>query len=442
MKDISVNPNPDELRQMLDYLGIAAFVIDVISADEFRLAAINASHEQLSGMKHGEVAGCSVDDLLSPEMAASVKARYRTCVESKTVTNYRESLDLPIGKTFWQTSLFPFLDKAGSVTRLLGTAIEISDQVHLELEARYQSTVMSAYLDESPDGILVVDANNEIKTWNRRFLEIWDIPEDVMKARDGNAALQAVVEQLESPDAFIDRVMELYTTLDEEERGVRINMKDGRVLERYSRGLIAPDGSYWGRIWFYRDITEMQRMTDELRRLSGTDPLTGIANRRALMETLEKEFSRARRQDHAFSVMLLDLDRFKQINDLHGHTTGDAVLKDFVRIVTPEIRAGDYFARMGGEEFVILLPECDLRSARQLAERLCRAVADWSFSGPQGVFTVTVSIGVATIRDNDSHPESLLNRADRCLYAAKSEGRNRVCPKTDHEDCDELLQGQ
>lgn len=441
MKEISVNRDPAELRQMLDYLGIAAFVIDVVSADEYRLAAINARHEQLTGMKNDDVAGRSVDELLSPEMVVEVKANYRRCVESKAATDYQETLDFPIGRTFWHTSLVPFFDQTGGVTRLLGTAYEISDQVRRELEVRYQSTVMSAYLDESPDGIVVVDANNRIKTWNRRFLEIWHIPEAVMGARDGDAALQAVSEQLEDPGSFAQRVKELYSSLDEEERGVSIQMKDGRILERYSRGLHGPEGHYWGRIWFYRDVTELHRMTEALLHMARTDPLTGIANRRVLMEELGEEYNRARRYGHHLSVLMLDLDHFKQVNDRHGHATGDTVLREFVRIVTPEIRASDCFARMGGEEFSVLLPESSLGSARQLAVRLCRAVAAVTFNSPQGAFGVTVSIGVAVLGDSDSSPEHLINRADRCLYAAKSEGRNCVRPRGDTEDCEDRAPG-
>lgn len=434
MKDIGRNRKPDELRQMLDFLGVAAFVIDVASADEFRLAAINARHEQLTGMKHNEVAGRRVDELLSTKMAADVKSRYRDCVESKVVATYRESLDLPIGKTFWQTSVVPIFDEDGNVVRLLGTASEISAQVNLELEAQYQSTVMSAYLDESPDGILVVDAKNTIKTWNRRFLEIWDIPEEVMNTREADAALQIVVNQLKDPAVFVEKVMQLYADLHKEERGVRIDMKDGRVLERHSRGLHGPEGDYWGRIWFYRDVTELHHMTEELRRMSKTDALTGIANRRAIMEALEKEFAGARRLDHSLSVLIVDLDRFKQINDRHGHSTGDAVIKEFVQIVTPEIRVSDHFARLGGDEFVIVLPATGFAPARQVANRVCRAVASHEFCAPQAPFWVTVSIGIANIRDHDSCPEHLLGRADRCLYAAKSEGRNKVRPKGDIED--------
>ena len=438
MKEISVNRDPVELRKMLDYLGVAAFVIDVVSADEFRLAANNARHEKLTGMKLDEVAGRSLTELLSPEMEARVKANYRRCVTSKAATDYQEALDLPIGRTFWQTSLVPFIDETGRVTRLLGTAYEISHQVHLELESRYQSTVMSAYLDESTDGILVVDADWRIKTWNRRFLEIWNIPEAIMDARDGEAALQAVAEQLEHPASFVQRIRELCASLGEKEDGVHIRMTDGRVLERYSRGLNGLEGDYWGRIWFYRDVTEMQRMTDKLLNMSQTDPLTGIANRRTLMDALEEEYRRARRYGHDLSVLMLDLDHFKKINDSYGHAAGDAVLKEFARIVMPEIRASDCFARMGGEEFAILLPESSLHSARLLADRLRSIVETLACDSPQGLIGVTVSIGVSVLRNTDTSPEHLVGRADRCLYAAKAEGRNRVRPRGDIEDCENV----
>lgn len=436
MKDISVNRRPAELRKMLDYIGIPAFVIDVVSTDDFRLAAINGHHEKMTGMIHGEIAGRSVDELLSPEMAASVKARYRHCVDSKAATQYQEMLELPAGRTYWQTSLVPFFDKAGAVTRLLGTANEISDQVHLELEARYQSTVMSAYLDESTDGILVVDANNRIKTWNRRFLELWTIPEAIMAAEDGEGALQAVIDQVKDPVSFAHRIRELYASLDEAEQGTLVEMKDGRILERYSRGLLGPEGVCWGRIWFYRDVTELQRLNEELRQLSRTDPLTGIPNRRVFTELLEEEYSRARRYGHALSVLMLDLDHFKAVNDSYGHAVGDRVIRTFTQTVKPEVRASDCFARMGGEEFALLLPQSDLSSARQLARRLCQAMSAIRFDSSRGEFSVTVSIGVATLSAQDYSAEHLLNRADRCLYAAKSEGRNRVRPRSDAVDCD------
>jgi diguanylate cyclase (GGDEF)-like protein/PAS domain S-box-containing protein len=436
MDEISINRNAGELRQMIDYLGVAAFVIDVVTPDEYQLAAINARHEQLSGMKHLDVAGRSVDELLSPEMAESVKERYRRCVEQRMPTDYQEVLDLPLGRTYWHTTLVPFMDESGRVTRLLGTAHEISDSVHMELEARYQSTVMSAYLDESQDGIMVVDAGNTMKTWNRRFLELWDIPETVMEARDGEAALKAVIDQLADPDGFVKRIKELYTNLDEEEQGGRIEMKDGRVLERYSRGLRDKHGVYWGRIWFYRDVTDQQRMTEELRRLSQTDPLTGASNRRVFMDQLREEYDRARRYRHPLSVLMLDLDRFKQINDQFGHAAGDEVLRTFVETSRCELRTSDCLARMGGEEFAILLPETGLEAAGQLAERLRVSVAKLQFPSARGEFSTTVSVGVTALDEQDTAPDEFLTRADKCLYLAKTRGRNRVAACDRLHECE------
>ncbi|MGD9386172.1 MAG: diguanylate cyclase, partial [Thioalkalispiraceae bacterium] len=332
MKGLRESRDSTELRKIVDYLGIVAFVIDVEGNENFRIAAINERNEQLSGMRLHDVAGRLVDEVLTPEMARRVKDKYRDCVQQRTVIEYRESLDLPAGTAYWQTTLVPYLDDAGNVYRLLGTSIDITSTIQLEHESGYQSTLLNAYLDESTDGILVVDANNHMKTWNQRFLEIWDIPEAIMEAGDGAGALDVVRSQLKQPDDFIERVMNLYDHLDQEEQGYRFEMLDGRVFERYSRGLRDPQETYWGRIWFYRDITEYERMTEELQRLARTDVLTDTSNRRAFMEVLTEEYLRAQRYEHPLTVMMIDLDQFKSINDRYGHDGGDSALRAFADV--------------------------------------------------------------------------------------------------------------
>lgn len=426
MKGLLESNDPAELRQIIDHLGIAAFVIDVGPGGIFRLAAINERHEQLTGMHHCQVAGLRIEEILPAEMAENVIANYNRCVRQRTAIDYQESLDLPIGMTYWRTTLVPYMDVDGRVFRLLGTSIEITGTVHLELETRYQSTVLSAYLDESPDGILVVDANNHIKTWNRRFLEMWDIPPEIMETGDGTCALEVVSSQLKAPEEFIVTVMELYQHLDHEEHGYRVEMLDGRLFERHSRGLRDLHGTYWGRIWFYRDVTEYERMAEEFHRLAMTDSLTMVANRRAFMEALTEEYLRARRYDHPMTLLMIDLDEFKAINDRYGHLYGDETLKAGTEAVCTIMRETDLFARMGGEEFAMLLPETDMAAGFQIAERVRMAVASISIDSPQGSFGITVSIGVAGMQIDDSEAEAILNRADKALYLAKDSGRNRV----------------
>lgn len=165
--------------------------------------------------------------------------------------------------------------------------------------------------------------------------------------------------------------------------------------------------------------------TDKLRaefeNLASHDYLTGALTRRALIEACEQELCRCRRQQRATSLLMLDLDRFKSINDNHGHLVGDQLLRELSATVTSLLRRPDRFGRFGGEEFVVLLPETPLEGARVVAERIRTKVAE-----SHGPVSCTVSIGATTWHDDDTKVESLLARADAALYEAKAAGRNCV----------------
>ncbi len=155
------------------------------------------------------------------------------------------------------------------------------------------------------------------------------------------------------------------------------------------------------------------------------DALTGLSNRRAILTQMGGMVSAARRHGHPFSIAVLDLDNFKRINDNHGHKTGDAVLVAATHAMGTHLRAEDQLGRLGGEEFLVLLPDTDAGAAQHVAEKLRAEVA-----GARTPVAVTVSIGVATW-DGEA-PEDLLHRADEALYAAKDAGRDRVMAATLH----------
>jgi diguanylate cyclase (GGDEF)-like protein len=174
-------------------------------------------------------------------------------------------------------------------------------------------------------------------------------------------------------------------------------------------------------------LQELQRTNQKLGHLAATDPLTGADNRRRFMERVEAEISRTKRCGAQFSVLALDLDNFKSINDRFGHQVGDDVLKRFVQKCLDSIRPYDGVARVGGEEFMILLPQTSLEGARVIAERLRTTVANTSFnSGLQRLTVVTVSIGVSQSGHDGDTIEAILHVADQRLYHAKHQGRNRV----------------
>lgn len=166
--------------------------------------------------------------------------------------------------------------------------------------------------------------------------------------------------------------------------------------------------------------------TKELVLLSNTDPLTNVANRRALFERGPLEFARAERYSCKLSVLLLDCDFFKRINDEYGHLAGDKVLQHLSKTCLNEIREIDFVARYGGEEFVILLPHCDAESARSQAKRIQQALSNNSVPINDKLIEMTVSIGIATINENHQCFEEMVNEADDAMYSAKKNGRNRI----------------
>lgn len=156
-----------------------------------------------------------------------------------------------------------------------------------------------------------------------------------------------------------------------------------------------------------------------------TDALTGLLNRYGLQHILAHELSETRRYNRPLSCLVIDLDHFKAVNDLHGHAAGDTALQQVATVLTENVRGSDMVFRYGGEEFLVLLPETDLEGAMSLAEKIRQAAHSRSFGDGEHVFNLTLSAGVATLWDNESGNDMIV-RADMALYQAKAEGRNRV----------------
>ena len=176
------------------------------------------------------------------------------------------------------------------------------------------------------------------------------------------------------------------------------------------------------------DITERKALEKELERLAKTDMLTGLANRRKFEEHCESEIARSRRFNTPLSLMMLDIDHFKRVNDRYGHAAGDLVLKQLGQVCRAVLREIDLSARVGGEEFAVLMPETTLERAAEVAERLRLALAAESVLAPdsQSSISFTVSIGVGQLGAGDTTLDALLRRVDAALYQAKQGGRNRV----------------
>jgi diguanylate cyclase (GGDEF)-like protein len=171
---------------------------------------------------------------------------------------------------------------------------------------------------------------------------------------------------------------------------------------------------------------ERARLFHQVQKLAITDELTGMNNRRHFFDLAQAEFARTERFARPLSLMMLDLDHFKRINDTFGHPIGDVVLQSVARLCLNNVRQIDIMGRYGGEEFILLLPETDSPSAVQAAERLRTLVERKDIETPKGSLSVTISIGVATLTEGIKSLEKLIDQADEALLQAKGEGRNRV----------------
>ncbi len=227
-------------------------------------------------------------------------------------------------------------------------------------------------------------------------------------------------------DAFKAAIMEHGEVSDFPGQMVR---RDGTVIDISisSHALYDHAGNFAGVEGIYRDVTQRKNLERELQRLATTDMLTGIANRRAFLETAESAYAHSRRSGEPLTLLMLDLDHFKSINDRFGHLEGDRALVAFAQAVKSQLRASDAVGRLGGEEFGVLLPLTTLAEGLEAAARILHSVRALELTDDTGqAYRITTSLGVGAFRQSDRSLRDMLDRADQALYLAKRRGRDQI----------------
>ncbi|SDG88086.1 PAS domain S-box-containing protein/diguanylate cyclase (GGDEF) domain-containing protein [Roseospirillum parvum] len=307
----------------------------------------------------------------------------------------------------------------------------LADSLELaRLEAEAQRQFQHRLLDTLPSPVFYQDPDGRLKLVNQAFEEAFlgdaiNQPGELGERRlvdllSDDLKTVAIKTDCRLIAAGDDRVVSF---------GGETLFADGQMHHVVVRQALVRDafGTPCGIIGVISDITGQKRLENELRRMATTDFLTGACNRRRFLEIAGLEIERARRHGRPLSVLTMDIDHFKQINDTHGHATGDLALKAFVAACEETLRGGDALGRMGGEEFAALLPETDAAGALVLGERLRAAVSRIDLRGAdRRPVPMTVSIGQATLNPAEPNLDALLAEADRALYRAKQDGRDRV----------------
>ncbi|QBG35732.1 GGDEF domain-containing protein [Litorilituus sediminis] len=304
----------------------------------------------------------------------------------------------------------------------------------------------SQITDQLNTGILILDSQFNIVMWNR-FLQVHS--DKAVAANIGKSVFEVF---LELPQRWLTRkltsVLQLKTPnfCSWQQRHHLFELPHTRPITTDSEFMaqnctflpMETDGEVEHVCILIEDVTDvchyqgqLQQALDKLAMISRIDGLTQIYNRKHWQESLAQEFAKAKRHDKQVSLIMFDLDNFKHLNDHYGHQGGDKVLIDVSDTVSNLLRVEDIFGRYGGEEFAIVLPETNLAGAQELAQRICKTLAVTPMHYKDSVFNISVSVGVAELKDSDTDYESLISVADSALYLAKSNGRNQVCTELD-----------
>lgn len=294
------------------------------------------------------------------------------------------------------------------------------------LRIEYNARRLQAVLGTASDGIVVIDERGMIEEFNPGAERLFGYP-----AAD---ILGTPVTRLMDDDDAAGHPAWVAGSKQSEAH----QMARGREINgRRSDGTLFPIEVTIGRtqitgrtvfVGVLRDISERKAMEQRLTELATHDSLTGVANRRAIMATLDQQIRHAIRYNRPLSLLMIDADHFKQINDRHGHQSGDRVLVALATTLAAHLRQTDRLGRFGGEEFIAVLPETDSQQAFALAERLRAAVAALGVEQENTTIKFTVSIGIATGNPSALTTNDLLESADKALYGAKAAGRNCVFP--------------
>lgn len=325
------------------------------------------------------------------------------------------------GERWHRIDLQRTIDPVTGEPVVLASETDITARVDSEFAQINARERLAALLRNLRGGIVVEDENRRISLTNRTFCELFDIavPSEALEGADCAEAAEQHKGLFRDPQAFIagiETALDARKTMTDE-----LEMVDGRILERTYVPVFHKE-LYLGHLWQYWDITDQKSNLLKLEHEAHHDPLTGLWNRRRFERSLQETHNEALRYHQPYSLVMMDIDHFKQVNDLHGHDEGDMVLRLLSRELASRLRQTDRLARWGGEEFVMLLPQTAQEGAFRVANDMRSRVRDCPFPV---VGNITISMGIAEV-DLDKSPHNALIRADAALLQAKENGRDRV----------------
>jgi diguanylate cyclase (GGDEF)-like protein/PAS domain S-box-containing protein len=331
------------------------------------------------------------------------------------------------GRTF-QTRVEPLRGEKGEITGCIGIAVDVTERKHAEEALYHEKERAQVTLASIGDGVIRTDPDGTIDYLNpvAERLTGWKAEEAI--GRTVSEVFQVVDEITRKPLVSpVARCLEEKRVVESPGHALLLSREGKEYSVRDSAAPIYDrSGAALGAVLVFKDVTQLRGMEREMIYLASHDALTGLINRRELEVRLKRAIRSARAERRRHVLLYLDLDEFKVVNDTCGHLVGDEMLKQITALLRSRVRRSDVLARLGGDEFGVLLEDCPLDQARQIAEEMRRTVKEFRFCWREQIFEVGVSIGLVPIDADSGDLAHVMSAADAACYVAKDSGRNRV----------------
>ncbi|CAG0959051.1 MAG: sensor domain-containing diguanylate cyclase [Rhizobiaceae bacterium] len=415
----------DSLRETLEYAQtlIKSSPDGILAVDrDLRITEWNLLMERMCGSPREHAIGRFLDDVPFMQETGET-ARIRAGLDGNGIESKEIAYRLPgtAKDSFFESRMAPLRGRKGEMQGAVLRLRDITERRYAEDRLRQASLYARSLIEASLDPLVTISLDGKIMDVNEAAVRGTGVPRVLLVGSD-------LSEYFTDPEKAQAGYREAFTSGTVRNYPLTMRHVSGTLTEVLYNASVyhTEEGEVAGVLVVARDIAERKR-AEIAEELATRDSLTELYNHRAFYTFLKDETDRTRRFDRPVSLLMLDIDHFKRVNDTHGHQAGDIILKGLSHLLVQQARAIDRVCRYGGEEFTVILPETDTDMALQIAERLRVEAECHRFDIGNGkCVNITVSIGVATYPQQADSPEGAVKAADTALYAAKQAGRNRV----------------